>query len=62
MLIFLVLVLGLGEDLDTEETIFVFSREELFSSFFELKYLPNVKGLAKELEGALFPNPKKNKK
>ena len=57
MLIFLELVLGLGEDLDTEETIFVFSREELFSSFFELKYLPNVKGLAKELAGA--PNPKK---
>ena len=56
MLIFL-LVLGLGEDLDTDETIFVFSREELFSSFFELKYLPNVKGLAKELAGA--PNPKK---
>ena len=56
MLIFL-LVLGLGEDLDTKETIFVFSREELFSSFFELKYLPNVKGLAKELAGA--PNPKK---
>ena len=49
--------MGLGEDLDTEETIFVFSREELFSSFLELKYLPNVKGLAKELAGA--PNPKK---
>ena len=63
MLIFL-LVLGLGEDLGTDEFVLSREEEEFFlseSSFLELKYLPNVKGLAKELEGAPLPNPKKNK-
>ena len=57
--------LDLGEDLDTDDELVILSREEEefflseFSSFLELKYLPNVKGLAKGLEGTPLPNPKR---